>query len=238
MPAAAEPVVPAASQSTTSPSPAARSLYRIKSGVILTRAPLLTRQLTPFEAAFFLYQKRLNERLSAPFRRAQYFKTDTASDLDFRLKLRGRRGVAGRDIGLYKPVGRDAWNDEVKVGSRLSDPAAVVENIVRDAEMRVSEDGEELSAEDRVHVERPLPRTTEADEKGDVRRLDRRLDRTLYLVVQGKDGKWEFPTGDVLTSENLHEVSAALGGEGVCIHGSQAVRANCGWPIDCSADTG
>ncbi|KAL1881410.1 hypothetical protein VTK73DRAFT_4170 [Phialemonium thermophilum] len=188
-----------------------REPYRIKSGIILTRPPLLTRELTPFESAFFLYQKRLNERLAAPFRKAFYFRPDTPAALDWQLKRRERRGVAARDIGRYNPRGRTGWDDEVLVGSPLSDPAVVVERLVQDAELRVSEDGEEIPEEDRVKVERPLPRRTEADEKGDTRRLDRLLDRTLYLVVRkGEKDPWQFPSGDVLTSEALHETAARI----------------------------
>lgn len=179
--------------------------------MILTRPPLLTRTQTPLESAFFLYQKRLEERLAAPFRKGFYFRLDTPSELDWRLKVRERHGVAARDIGRYNPRGRMAWNDEVLVGSPVAEPANVVDSLLRDAVMRVSEDGEEIPEEDRAEIERPLPRRTEADEKGDVRRLDRAMDRTLYLVVRkGEGAPWEFPSGDVLTSENLHEVSFVL----------------------------
>ncbi|SPQ22901.1 bac41291-80b8-486a-b54a-af131468b93b [Thermothielavioides terrestris] len=188
------------------PTPAA-ARYCIKSSLILTRPPLLTREPTPFEAAYYLYQKRLNERLTAPFRRAFYFKQDSAADLDFRIKLRERRGVPAKDIGRYNPRGRMAWNDEVMVGSRLADPAEVRDRLLADAEVR-------------------------ADLENDVRRLDRKLDRTLYLVVkrattggagreakaegeaegqgegEGEDGVWEFPTAVVPTHEALHETAA------------------------------
>jgi len=197
----------ASSQDTTSAAVASR--YRIKSGLILTRPPILTRELTPFEEAFFLYQKRLNERLTAPFRRAFFFKKDTAADLDWRIKLKERKGVPNKDIGRYNPRGRMAWNDEVMVGSTTSSTEYIYDRLLTDAEMRVSEDGEEIPPEDRVPVERPMPRRTEADEKNDVRRLDRALDRTLYLVVRkGAEDKgiWQFPAGDVPTHENLHEV--------------------------------
>jgi large subunit ribosomal protein L46 len=180
--------------------------YRIKSGVILTRPPILTREPTTFEAAFYLYQKRLNERLAVPFRRAFYFRTDTAADLDWRIKVRERHGVPAKDIGRYNPRGRTAWNDEVLTGSRTSEPEEVMERLLADAEMRVSEDGEEITEEERVPVERPMPRRTEADEKGDVHRLDRALDQTLYLVVKGESGDWMFPAGDIPTNESLHEV--------------------------------
>lgn len=187
-------------------------IYRVKSGVILTRPPLLTRDLTPFEESFYFYQKRLNERLTAPFRKDFYFKKDTAADLDWRIKLKERHGVPAKDIGRYNPRGRMAWNDEVLVGSQTSSRKHMVEKLLADAEMRVSEDGEEIPAEDRVPVEKPMPRRTEADEKGDVKRLDRALDKTLYLVVkkkaekEGEEAKWMFPTGVVPTDEGLHEV--------------------------------
>ncbi|KAM7193266.1 39S mitochondrial ribosomal protein L46 domain containing protein [Naviculisporaceae sp. PSN 640] len=183
--------------------------YRIKSGIILTRPPLLTKLPTPFESAFYLYQKRLNERLQARFRPAMYFKKDTAPELDWKIKLKERRGVPGKDIGRYNPHGRMAWNDEVLVGSTTGNPETIMEKLLLDAEQRVSDDGEILPDEDRVPVERPMPRRTEADEKNDVRRLDRRLDETLYFVVE-KGGKWQFPAGLVPTEEALHETAARV----------------------------
>ncbi|KAL2164227.1 hypothetical protein VTH06DRAFT_3443 [Thermothelomyces fergusii] len=205
---------PPTTTANTTPSTASDpTLYRIKSSLILSRPPLLTREETPFESAFYLYQKRLNERLTAPFRREFYFKKDTAADLDFRIKLKERRGVPAKDIGRYNPRGRWAWNDEVLVGSTTSDPAVVREKLLADAVVTVSEDGEPLAPEERVPVERPMPRRSEADEKGDVRRLDRAMDRTLYLVVkrgQGDDAVWEFPTGVVPTDEALHETAARV----------------------------
>ncbi|KAL2271430.1 hypothetical protein VTJ83DRAFT_801 [Remersonia thermophila] len=187
--------------------------YTIQAGIILTRAPLLTREQTPFESAFYLYQKRLNERLTAPFRPAFYFKPDTALDLDWRLKLRERHGVPAKDIGRYNPRGRMAWNDEVMAGSPVGDPDNIRDKLLADAEVRVSEDGEPIPAEDRVPVERPMPRRTEADEKADTRRLDRALDKTLYLVVKkgsGEQARWEFPSGLVTTDEALHETAARV----------------------------
>ena len=189
-----------------------RYQYTIKSSLILTRPPLLTREPTPFESAFYLYQKRLDERLAVPFRHQFYFRKDTAAELDWRLKVRERHGVAAKDIGRYNPRGRVAWNDELLVGSPTSAPQTVMEKLLADAEMRVSEDGEEIATEERVAVERPSSRRTEADEKGDVRRLDRALDKTLYLVVRkGEGGEWQFPEGEVSAGETLHEVRVPWG---------------------------
>lgn len=123
--------------------------------------------------------------------------------------------MPAKDIGRYNPRGRMAWNDELLTGSTTSDPAELVNRLLADAEVRVSEDGEPIAPEERVPVERPAPRRSEADEKGDVKRLDRAMDRTLYLVVRREGGKgeeavWEFPTGLVPTEETLHEVCFAL----------------------------
>lgn len=185
----------------------AKALYRIRSGLILTRAPLLTREPTPFEAAFFLYQKRLNERLVSPFFKGFFFKPDTPPMLDWDLKLKERKGIVSKEIGLYRARGVSAWADEAPLGSVLADQAALRDRLAADSEVRFSDDGELIAEQDRVPVEKPMPRTTLADEQNDVRRLDRALDRTLYLVVKGRDGTWQFPSDSMSTEENLHEVS-------------------------------
>ncbi|KAK4177367.1 39S mitochondrial ribosomal protein L46-domain-containing protein [Triangularia setosa] len=204
---------PIPEQPTTSQPPptpgSGPSPYHIKSALILTRPPLLTRLPTPFESAFYLYQKRLNERLVAPFRKDYYFKQDTAHDLEWRIKLKERHGVPAKDIGRYNPRGRMAWNDEVLVGSTASSAEALTEALLKDAEVRVSEDGELIAPEEIVPVEKPMPRRTEADEKNEKTRLDRKLDETLYLVVKnGKTKQWGFPVGQVTTEEALHHTAA------------------------------
>ncbi|KAI2471424.1 39S mitochondrial ribosomal protein L46-domain-containing protein [Annulohypoxylon bovei var. microspora] len=181
--------------------------YRIKSGIILTRAPLLTRPLTSFENAFFFYQKRLNERLVLPFRHTLFFKKDTATDLDWRIKFEERGQIVAKELGRYYAQGRNAWNDELLVGSTLSNEERIRDILLKDAENRVTEDGEKAKPDEIIPVERPMDRITEADKTNDVRRLDRMLDKTLYLIVQGSDGQWQFPTEDVPTDGNLHETA-------------------------------
>ncbi|SPO01019.1 related to MRPL17 - mitochondrial ribosomal protein, large subunit [Cephalotrichum gorgonifer] len=181
--------------------------YLIKGGIILTRPPLLTRPQTSFESAYFFYQKRLNERLTLPFTQSAFFKRDTPPQLDWAIKLRERNGVVAREVGQYNGRSSTAWDDEVRVGDNVSDPELLREILLKDAEARVSEDAEEIPLEERVPVERPQPRVTQADKSGDVKRLDRQLERTLYLVVQGEEGKWEFPTAPVSTDEALHDTA-------------------------------
>ncbi|KAL8414251.1 hypothetical protein RB594_005470 [Gaeumannomyces avenae] len=188
----------------------AKAQYRIRSGLILTRAPILTREPTPFESAFFLYQKRLNERLVSPFFKGFFFKPDTPPMLDWDLKLKERKGIVSKEVGLYRARGVSAWADEAPLGSSLADQAALRERLAADAEVRFSDDGELIAPQDRVPAEMPLPRTTQADATKDVRRLDRALDRTLYLVVKGRDGTWQFPSDRMSTEENLHETAARV----------------------------
>lgn len=194
---------------------------------VLSRPPLLTRELTSFEKAFFLYQKRLNERLALPFTRYFYIKERTPAEIEWKRKVKARRGVAARDVGSYNAYADDGWNDEVLVGSRLSEPEDIVEKLIRDAEGKDIEEaepqgdaetgGEAVSGDAKagegvrrpvgaVAVERPLPRVTQADKNGDMQSLARALDQSLYLVVKNKDGNWRFPEDRVLGRENLYQV--------------------------------
>lgn len=57
-----------------------------------------------------------------------------------------------------------------------------------------------------------LKRRTQADEKNDQRSLERKLQRTLYLLVkkrarEGKPESWVFPTGVLEGGEGLSKVS-------------------------------
>jgi large subunit ribosomal protein L46 len=176
--------------------------YTTKSGILLSRPPILTRPLTKFETSFHFYQKRLNERLALPFTRYFYFKKDTPLDLSFKAQTKARNGSVARELGGYDAYGKEAWNDEIIVGSDIDSEKSVREAAVRDAEGLVRDDGEAVGE----GLERPRERFTDADVKNDVRTLDRKLARTLFLVVKGREG-WKFPTGEVVGRENLHQVS-------------------------------
>lgn len=177
--------------------------------MVLSRPPQITRDLHPFESAFFLYQKRLNERLALPFTRYFYFKKRTPADLEWKRKIRQRLTPA-RDIGRYKGYGDEAWNDEVLVGAKESDLNWQVERLIDDAENSGAEGepaatGAAAKKVDREAVDRPMPRVTEADKANDTKSLNRALQRTLYLLVKNKEGQWQFPQ-DRLSDEHLHGV--------------------------------
>jgi large subunit ribosomal protein L46 len=188
----------------------------MKAGVLLSRPPLLTRPLTSFEKAFFFYQKRLNERLALPFSRYFYFKKDTPADADWKLKAKDRDGAVARDLGGYNAYGEFGWNDELLVGDKLSETSTAMDLLVKDSYVRAVEGkdgtavevkpGEEHDQDD--IVEKPLARKTESDAKKLFQRLDRKLERTLYLCVQRKNGGWGFPAGDLVGKENLHQVGS------------------------------
>jgi large subunit ribosomal protein L46 len=200
--AAVSQYIPPVAQSSPSTS------YAVNAGVLLSRPPQITRDLHPFEAAFFLYQRRLNERLALPFTRYFYFKKRTPADLEWKRKMKQRLTPA-RDIGRYKGYGDEAWNDEVLVGAKESEFQWQVERLLEDAEQTGAE-GEgaaDVAAAkvDHEPVDKPMSRITEADRKNDTQSLSRALQRTLYLLVKNKDGEWQFPQ-DRLDNEHLHGV--------------------------------
>lgn len=215
-----EPTIPPVTQ--TSP----RKAYRLLASPVLSRPPLLTRELTPFEKAFYLYQKRLNERSALPYTRYFYDSKGTPNDTEWKRKQRLRK-TAAKDIGVYSGYGAEAWNDELLVGDKTSEPSQLVEALMRDAEGKdivqaepVGDEeagGEAVSGNARrgegvrkdvgMSYERPAPRITEADRKNDMKSLSRRLDRSLYLLIKTQTGRWRFPEDRVYGRENLHQVS-------------------------------
>ncbi|EMC98889.1 hypothetical protein BAUCODRAFT_120182 [Baudoinia panamericana UAMH 10762] len=207
-----------------------RKAYRLLASPVLSRPPLLTRDLTSFEKAFYLYQKRLNERLALPFTRYFYYKKGTPSDEEWKRKIRARKAAA-RDIGVYTAYGPEGWNDEVLVGDRTADRESIMEALARDAEGKdiveneragdADKDGQAVTGDARagegqrkelqkIVVEGPMPRITEADRTNDQRSLSRKLDRSLYLLIKNKEGQWRFPEDRIYGRENLHQAAERI----------------------------
>ena len=197
---------------TPSPQPSAQPDYRIEAAVILSRPPTLTRDLTPFEKAYFLYQRRLNERLALPFTRYFYYQRDSPEDVDWKRKIKERQTPA-RDIGVYNAYSKEGWNDELLLGARESEPEEQIEALVRDAQVEKKDDKEGIKKRD--VFDKPMQRITDADKIGYMKSLNRALTRTLYLVVKsGKDGgRWGFPSSALVGKESLHTVCAENGHE-------------------------
>ena len=62
----------------------------------------------------------------------------------------------------------------------------------------------------KIEVEKPMPRLSEADRSEDTRSLSRKMDRSLYLVLKNKQGRWRFPEDRIYGKENLHQVREAV----------------------------
>lgn len=161
-----------------------------------------------------------------PFTQYFYYKKRTPAVAEWKRKIRARK-TAAKDIGVYSAYGEEAWNDEVLVGDKTSEPQSQIEALVRDAEGKDiveaqpvgnAEGGEAITGDPKAgevarkevgqegEIPRPQSRTTEADKKNDTKSLSRKLDRSLYLVIKNKDGRWRFPEDRVYGRENLHQV--------------------------------
>jgi large subunit ribosomal protein L46 len=180
--------------------------HEIRAGIVLSRPPLITRDLTSFEKAYFLYQRRLNERTALPFTRYFYYAKGTPGEQDWKKKIKTRLTPA-RDIGRYHAYGREGWNDEVLMGAPESEPDYQMQKLVEDAETNAMDEmlGKDQS---KPEFERPMPRETEADRKGDTKSLDRLQQRSLYLLIKDSTGKWLFPHATVGAKEHIHSVGS------------------------------
>ena len=143
-----------------------------------------------------------------PFTRYFYYQKGTPGDTEWKRKVKERKTPA-RDIGAYNGYGDEGWNDELLVGNRVSDPEDQIERLVKDAEVEVKE--RDIQGEREVgkkeEIERPMPRITEADGNRDFRSLNRRLERTLHLIVGKGNGEWGLPNSTLEKRESLHTVS-------------------------------
>jgi len=205
---------PLAASSTIPPVAEAASpklAFQVRTGVVLSRPPQITRDLTPFEKSFFLYQRRLNERLALPFTQYFYFRKGTPALLDWKRKIKTRRTPA-RDIGSYNPYQEDGWNDELLVGARESEPEHQVEALLKDSiPLPTNKDSlESAQKSEEQSIERPMPRITASDLSNDLKSLDRLLQRTLYLLVQNSKGRWTFPSDIVTGRESLQQAAERI----------------------------
>lgn len=194
-------------------SPLAQPRILVKAGVVVSRPPLITPDPHPFDTAFHLYQRRLNERLVLPFSQYFHYKRGTPAFEHWRTKRRERGGVAARDLGKYNAYTKESWNDEVLVGDKTARPQKIVEQLVEEEGRQsefIGEDGDPKLA--------GLKRTTDADLAQNQKSLERSLGRTLYLLVRSKTAargedaatSWRFPSGDVEGKEGLKEVRLHL----------------------------
>ena len=153
--------------------------------VVLNRAPILTRTPSLFERAYYAYQARIRRALHNPFPYDFYFKPGSLLETQFNLEERKRER---RAFGPRFQKEDDKYVSEEKAAA---DKAAA-------AQLALQEEKEDL-----------MPRVHEADSSKNLRSLDRKGRRNIYLLLQTeRDGKehWRFPHGGLEKGELLHQV--------------------------------
>ncbi|KIJ60598.1 hypothetical protein HYDPIDRAFT_116893 [Hydnomerulius pinastri MD-312] len=166
--------------STSSPQPTRpkkTARPNLHTAIILNRSPLISRTPTPFEKAFYAYQARIHRALHNPFSTDFYFKQGAPLETRFNIEERRRERRA-----FGHPFGQDTSEER-------NEAAELMEVAMRD------------------EVDESMPRIHEADVKNDVKNLNRRGQRNLYLLLKTQeDGKdvWRFPQGSIENDEYLH----------------------------------
>lgn len=160
--------------------------FRTLAGIVLCRSPIITRELSDFEKAFYAYQRHLKSRLSSPFPTDFYFQKGS---------LASKRWLAAEDD-------RRQSNELVS-----SAPPTKTEQ-----DGQISGEERELQAEEDVASTVSMSRITEADRNEDTKSLNRKLDRTLYLLLKKprQEHAWQFPQGPIGAGEVLHESTSRI----------------------------
>ncbi|SCV03203.1 LANO_0G02784g1_1 [Lachancea nothofagi CBS 11611] len=176
---------------------------KIKAGLILSRIPIVTPDLTTLERQYYEYQSELERRLMWTFPQYFYFRKGTLAEKRF---LAAQKGPVSKQPGVWFPKGVPdiKHNRERSLKQEVSLPQS-----------SSSESNEGVSKKD--DISRPVvpnSRLTHADESNDVQSLERKLSSTLYLLVKSGAGKWAFPSFPIATEsapkQPLH-VTAELG---------------------------
>ncbi|KAI9316382.1 39S mitochondrial ribosomal protein L46-domain-containing protein [Dichotomocladium elegans] len=147
----------------------------INASVILSRAPQITRDSTPFERAYFDYREKLERQHAQSFPTEFYFKKGSLAE------RRWKEEEAARQA---------AMSTESSLTAAATDVKHELEDVGLNKIAKTS-------------------RITKADEEKNIKSLDRALQRTLYLVVHKPDASpaWQFPQGQIDSSEYLHEAA-------------------------------
>ncbi|KAJ2083676.1 hypothetical protein H4R24_000634 [Coemansia sp. RSA 988] len=156
----------------------------VRAGVVLQRDPIVTQPIKGFEAIADKYFAWLEYVTADRFPRDLYFKQGSSNE---------RSWIA---------------QEKERAAEWYFDPSSKPKERARNKLQVDSEDGEAMplktTSEQMVEVQL---RETSADAAGDVRSLERKLERTLYLIVKDKSGQWLFPQGEVQDQELLHEAA-------------------------------
>ncbi|KAL1576644.1 MRP-L46 domain-containing protein [Candida albicans] len=173
---------------TYSTTPASTS-SSISSTLVLSRLPIITPDVPKFDQQFYNYQTELWRRLMWTFPKWFYFRPGTLSEQKFK-EL--NENPVSYDPKVIYPRGKPdlkhnrdrRFRQYIRLPKTYKEESELVE-------------GEENTQSDQDIARKIVPnsRITEADKKNDSTSLERKLSRTLYLVVKQSesDGEWKFP---------------------------------------------
>ncbi|SCU95510.1 LAMI_0F02718g1_1 [Lachancea mirantina] len=185
----------------------------VKAGIIISRTPIVTKELSKLESQYYEYQSELERRLMWTFPQYFYYKKGTLAERRF---LALQKGPVSKQPGVWFPKGVP--------DVRHNRERRIKQDIKLPSEASVGSEGDG-SSEDLSRPITPNSRVTEADRKGDLTSLERSLSRTLYLLLKRTNGEWAFPSfktkSDHRSNENLplHDIAEhglrSIGGENI-----------------------
>ncbi|KAH9247979.1 hypothetical protein BASA81_014392 [Batrachochytrium salamandrivorans] len=161
-------------------------------GILLKRNPMVLPDLSEFQHAYYAYREAIERNEAAPFDHTFYFKKGSISE---------QRWLAAQAEAAA--LVRSPNN-----GDKTTLPDLVSNIIVQ-------------PQDDELIKLTVAPKLSSADASGDVKSLDRAMQRSLYLVVKQNtfattastngtaDTQWQLPTGDLFETETLHEAAPA-----------------------------
>ncbi|KAJ1797383.1 hypothetical protein LPJ59_003176 [Coemansia sp. RSA 2399] len=156
----------------------------VRAGLVLQRDPIVMQQAKGFEVSADRYFGWLDYMTAERFPRDFFFKKGSTAEAKW-MELEDQRAndwfFDPKTKPEFKSVKRKVIVDEIG-GKQQADKGPTINTVD-------------------VH-----PRETEADAAGDVRSLERKLDRTLYLLVK-VGSQWVFPQGAVEAEEALHQAA-------------------------------
>ncbi|CAN3354608.1 large ribosomal subunit protein mL46 [Diutina catenulata] len=175
---------------------------KISSTLVLSRTPVVTADLPAFESQYYKYQNELWRRLMWTFPKWFYFRDGTLAAQKFK-EL--NKDPVDNNPDIEYPRGRPEirQNRDRRFKQEVNVPKTY------DA------DSTSTNKDDLSRKIVPNSRTTEADATNNLQSLERKLARTLYLMVKTPQG-WEFPSFpqpqgapvalDVVAEQGLYEI--------------------------------
>ncbi|EGG15227.1 hypothetical protein DFA_10057 [Cavenderia fasciculata] len=158
--------------------------YKMMASVIIERFPSLFPEPTEYEQQYLDAEMRLQQFVN----RKPLRMIDICEDLpEFQV--------------VDTKEKKDDRSGEVD-DSELGDLKASVEKQKRDKQMQEQEE-EEGEYEEDFSKFVPESRETDADKKNDRRSLERKLDKSLYLIVKRPNGEWQFPSTIWIDGESM-----------------------------------